>query len=178
MDVFIATEIKYWDILYAAELRQLGYEAIQTTADKARGGVAVIYRVDNVKVKLITTITGTAILGELHFKNGSNNQKILLIASYINPCPDQDEKDHIKAWHELTSKYVTDSDIPMILTGDLNAKGNKMAAEWDKWGLTEQIKENTWWSGGNESKPDTMRLRSVEGTLKLVNNMYSDHIQV
>lgn len=117
----MATEIKTWNPLYETDLRQHGYETIHTVSTNPRGGVAVIIKIAAVRPSLVATIAGTAILVELYYKQKQYDQKILLNAAYINPDPNQDEKESIHTWEDLTEKYVTDSNFPMVLTGDLNS---------------------------------------------------------
>ena len=63
---------------------------------------------------------------------------------------------------------MTDSNVPMMIIGDLNANGNQIATNWLEMGLTEHIEEHTWFRGNMSSKADALLTRFISGTTTVV----------
>lgn len=155
-----------------------GYLAIQTThLQEKRGGVCVFVRMDTVRCNIITTVEACGVALECFIVNGKFEQKFILFAVYFNPSPTDQEIQDQQTLDGLIDKYIQDAHHPIMIVGDLNGPGRKLANKWKKWGLTEQLNEITWKSGNNKGMPDTITVKGINGTASCEQKGYSDHLQ-
>jgi hypothetical protein len=88
-----------------------------------------------------------------------------MVASYINPAPDDIETADIKIWTTMVKEMLINSTHPMLILGDLNANGIKLARKWEEFGTSDVIQGKETWSRLNvTAQCDAVIIRSLEVT--------------
>ena len=161
-DVMVLTEAKGWAPQWTNELDLAGYQVTETNAN-GRGGVVTINRMSAATVQVKATNHNTFHLLEMRFNNNAKEQCVLLMSSYINPSPDDSEVRAIEAWKEMMDSVLSETVYPIILTGDLNKQGTRIAKQWVcQYGLNDYIQDQiTWKRSTSKGSLDALVTRGI-----------------
>jgi endonuclease/exonuclease/phosphatase (EEP) superfamily protein YafD len=131
IDLIVITESKRWDDSWNARLASPNYQLATINCTRLsssgtyRGGVVILYRMPIISASHVTLHTNTMVTCEITFDNSGHQQMINLIGVYINPNPNDEERQGIEKWKVITSECLAHSNSPILVMGDLNTEGRK-----------------------------------------------------
>ena len=131
IDLIVITESKRWDDTWNTRLSgpqfQLGIINCtrHSPTGSDRGGVVIMYRMPVLTIDHVTLHSNTMITCEVTFDNNGHSQMFNLIGIYINPAPNDDERQSIEKWKKITKECIAHSTSPILVMGDLNTEGRE-----------------------------------------------------
>lgn len=127
IDIFIVTEAKGWQEEWTRILQGDKYKVgtITNYTNERRGGIVTLYRLGQISIKNCYAAQSTFNILSVTFESGKHSQNIDLIPTYINPDPNEKEKDAIKQWITFIEEILENSTNPLMIMGDLNKRGIK-----------------------------------------------------